>query len=364
MLLGFRKHILPPVRTHHDKVMKSQIYLLGLVLLFLLSLHTLAMWFFEDMSIQDAVWLSLTTVTTVGYGDFSAQSLWGRVSTAMLLYVGGIAILAQVAALYFEYRQDIRNRMLSGEWSWRMTNHLVFLNCPEEGWQDYFFHVVSQLQQSSLKDKPLSVVIVSKVIQDQLPSRLRALNVVHVHAAPTDVEALEAANVHEAKAVVVLASHHLMRESDSVNFDLTHRLRELKVSCKIIAEVVYDQNRQRILDAGADHVIRPIRIYPELLVRTILAPGSEQVIEDLFNSTDEECIRYNVNCQKIWKNIVMSLVERDIGTPIAYRDPTGKIHTNPKPNKLVDAKALFVVIRCGNVHKDKYIQNILDKRAA
>ena len=56
------------------------------------GLHALAMVYFEGVLWGDAIWLTLTTVTTVGYGDFSALTPIGRSATAVLIYGFGIAI--------------------------------------------------------------------------------------------------------------------------------------------------------------------------------------------------------------------------------------------------------------------------------
>ena len=53
-------------------------------------LHVIAMMTFEGMKASDALWLTFTTATTVGYGDISATTLQGRSATVVLLYLGGI----------------------------------------------------------------------------------------------------------------------------------------------------------------------------------------------------------------------------------------------------------------------------------
>ena len=76
--------------------------------------HVIAMVGFEGMAVHDAVWLTLTTVTTVGYGDLFAATPLGRASTVVLLYVGGIFVLAKAAGDYFEYRSDVHGRKIKG----------------------------------------------------------------------------------------------------------------------------------------------------------------------------------------------------------------------------------------------------------
>ena len=42
-------------------------------------------------------------------------------------------------------------------------------------------------------------------------------------------------------------------------------------------------NRDRFKALGVRTIIRPVRTYPEIMVRAVVAPGSEKVLEDMFN---------------------------------------------------------------------------------
>jgi len=72
------------------------------VLFALALLHVVSMAIFEDLHPFDSLWLTMTTLTTVGYGDFSATTIPGRISTMVLVFMGGIWTDFQSAALYFE----------------------------------------------------------------------------------------------------------------------------------------------------------------------------------------------------------------------------------------------------------------------
>lgn len=330
-----------------------------IILSTVLVLHIIAMVYFENLSWGDAIWLTMTSATTVGYGDLSAETFMGRFSTILLLYVGGIAILAQVAAMYFEYHSAIRENMLKGKWSWKMKNHIVFLNCPEEVGEDYFFKAISGMRKSSAAAASLPILIVNERLSNGISSRLRDLGVVHVSKPVLDDHTLESASILTAHTIVVLSRDRFDPISDSVNFELVHRLRSMGVKGRIIAEVSQDQSRERLKKAGANNVLRPIRTYPELLVRSILAPGSEQVIETLFDSLDEECIRYEMEIECPWINIINKLSSNDIGLPIAYEDSDGNIITNPSSKKMIKAKAIFVIIEESSAVRLKNLEKIL-----
>lgn len=361
MIIRFKKILSVGRRKHQirDSSLRSQLYRLSVILFGVLCLHALAMMALEGMGWLDAIWLTLTSATTVGYGDLSAETPWGRVTTMVLLYGVGIAILAQVAAMYFEYRQETRNRMLKGDWSWSMENHIVFLNCPEEMGEAYFHAAISQLRASGESLAQAPILIVSDAFDNGLSSRLRELDVVHVSKPIMESQTLHDASVESAHTVVILAHHPQDLYADSVTFELIYRLRDMGVKGRIVAEVVNDEKRERMVKAGANSVLRPIRAYPEMLMRAILAPGSEQVIETLFNSYGEECIRYDVPVKANWLELINRLAQADIGLPIAYEDGEGRIHKNPHATEQVDARALFVLVHEGKVLDDSDVAKLL-----
>ena len=342
---------------------KSRLITLLVLLVFIIFLHSLAMLYFEDMEIRDAIWLSLTSVATVGYGDFAPQTNWGRFFTVTLLYMVGIAILTQSATTYFDYRYEIKHRIATGKLKWKMKNHIVFVNCPKETAETFFFNAISGLRRSCASFAKLPIAIVSDSFKHGIPSKLQKLDVVYVNSGHLDEESIEAASILKAKVVVVLSHNRFDPNSDSINFEITDRLRSLGFKGRIIVEATQDDHRERLKKAGADNVLRPLRTYPEMLMRSILAPGSERVMETMFNSSGEECIRYDVSVNMKWIDIVFKLASKNHGLPIAYENKNGEIFNNPAPNKKVDTNAVFVIVNEGSKKSDRQIKVILNGRA-
>ena len=112
-----------------------------------------------------------------------------------------------------------------------------------------------------------------------------------------------------------------------------------------------------------DVVVRPMRGYPEIIVRALAAPGAEARLEDLFTSRGDECWRYDVTVSGWkWGDLVSTLVMRDIGVPIAYRAPDEEVVVNPRPKTVVEADKLFVLVREGNARPDDEIARLLSRR--
>lgn len=311
-------------------------------------LHVVAMVQLEGLATDDALWLTLTTATTVGYGDISPSTPVGRLVTVILLYGGGIFILGKFAGDYFEFRRHQYDSKIRGEWRWKMREHILILNAPVNHGKQYFERLVRRFRVTEQYcDHPIQILTTE--FTSGLPQSLRDMNVVHYHGRPADPQALKAVSAQEADIIVVLATHEGNAASDGVAFDILHRLGELGTRGKILAECVDDRNRQRLLSAGADAVMRPIRAYPAMIIRAFIAPGAEQIIENLFNDEGDEYKRYDIKLRLRWDQIVSKLVNSDIGIPVAYisaRDQ--RVVSNPRPATEINAQGLLIMVREGN----------------
>ena len=337
---------------------------LVILLVVLALLHVIAIVAFEGLTPFEALWLTLTTMTTVGYGDFTATTYPGRLSTMLLVFLGGIWVAFQTAATYFEYRAERRRRMRCGRWRWNMRNHILVLNIPPQSPTAYLTRLVGELR-ASRRFRDRVVQVVSTRFENGLPEQLHDLGVVHYSGHAWDPEALAAASAKDADVVVVLAQSDTDPASDGRTLDIVDRLREIGACGRVLAECVDDANRPRLKRVGADIVVRPLRGYPEMIVRALAAPGAEAILEDLFTSRRDECWRYDVTVAGwVWADLVSWLVKHDIGVPIAFCSAGDKqIQINPRPDVQVEADKLFVLVREGNARPDAEIARLLHVRS-
>jgi voltage-gated potassium channel len=324
-------------------LIKTLLWLAGIV-----CLHVIAIFQFETLSLGDALWLTLTTATTVGYGDISPSTPQGRLVTIMLIYGVGIFIMGKFVGDYFEYRSHRHELKLKGQWRWNMRGHIVVLNSPINHSRQYFERLVHQFRLAKqFRKHPIQILTTN--FATGLPQSLREMGVVHYQGEATDPQALQAVSICDAGIIVVLAYDEGNMASDGIVFDILHRLKDLKLQGKILAECVDDRNRNRLLEAGADAVIRPIRAYPAMIIRAFTAPGAEQVIENLFNNEGDEYQRFDLKIRQRWGWVVSRLVNADVGIPIAFVAAEGqRVVCNPRPETEIDAVGLLVMVREGN----------------
>ena len=315
------------------------------LLLLLIALNILAMMWFEGLPLGDAVWLTLTTVTTVGYGDQVAVTAAGRIATVVLLYIFGIFLLARIVGEWIDYRLDRWDRMHRGLWSWKMKDHILILNTPDIHGDRYLRLLVEQVRVTPLLgDIPIEVF--TPHFPDGLPSDIEGQGVVLRAGAPEESSFdLNEVDVELARHVLLLAVNTNDPRSDSINLDMLDQLATHKLKGHVIVECVLESNRERFKRLGADAVIRPIRAYPELLVQAMSAPGTEAILEDLLVYAGNHPRRYDLPFhEKPWGNLASLLLQKGLGTPLGYLDNDARMITNPPPEVPATGKAIFVMV--------------------
>ncbi|MCK5830051.1 MAG: two pore domain potassium channel family protein [Methylococcales bacterium] len=316
---------------------------------------------YEGLSLGDATWLTFTTATTVGYGDISATTTEGRLSTILLLYLGGIFILAKVVGNYFDYRLEMHDKKHKGLWSWQMKNHIVILNTPSHAGERYLERLIKQFRLSDQYTNT-SIYLLTRHFPNGLPSFISKLgDVVHFHGNPNNPDDLASIYINKAQDIIVLAKDEDDENSDGRTFDILHRLNDMDINANILVECVEDKNRQRLQKAGANRVIRPMRAYPEMIVRAFVTPGSELIIENMFNSKNDEYRRYDVTINHLaWSEVVTRLITNNMGIAVAFIDrKTHQLVYNPPADKVPDLQALITISKDNSQHSHEDIKALV-----
>lgn len=81
------------------------------IALTLVAIATLFYWYFEEWPLLDALYFSVVTIATVGYGDLAPKSTIGKVFTIGYIFCGiGIFVAAVTAFAQATLRTDRRRR--------------------------------------------------------------------------------------------------------------------------------------------------------------------------------------------------------------------------------------------------------------
>ncbi|MFL1405799.1 ion channel [Marinobacter sp. M1N3S26] len=342
-------------------IIRSRLKRLFLFLIGLIVIHSLILWAAEPLSLPESFWLAMTTLATVGYGDLAPATVVGRISTVVLMYITAITLLTLIISDYIEYRFYRRERILTGRWRYDMKNHVLIINTPRRGGEQYFMRIATQLRAVPGYES-VPIMILTQKYPTGLPSELQDIGLVHYHGTGASEEDLKAAHAGQARHILLLALDETDPSSDSYTFDIAHRLSELNLAGNTTVECVSDTNRQRFRAIGIRSVIRPVRTYPEIMVRAVVAPGTEKVLEDMFNYEQDHPHRYNLTLDDLtWSDIVSALIRHGIGTALAYIDDNDNVICHPEPDLEVEGRGLIVLVKSSETPDLSVVEEALER---
>lgn len=217
---------------------------------------------------DDALFMTIITLSTVGYGEVVPLGPAGRVLTMVLIVVGMTLVFAAVAAwvrLLFEGEMENAlgrrrmHKMLRG-----MSGH--FIVC---GYGRFGRRLVEELRE---RGEPFVVIDQAS----DLPP-----DVVAMKADATEESVLQQAGVGRARALLAALP------SDADNVYITLTAKELNPSIFVVSRCEQESGEGRLRRAGADRVVAPYAIGGHRMVELALHP---MLVEfgDVLNTTGQQ----------------------------------------------------------------------------
>lgn len=308
------------------------------------ALHTASMVYFEGMSVRDALWLTFTTASTTGYGDMSAQTDMGRLSTVVLMYMLGIVLLARLAGDYIEHGLEKKRKRILGFHNYQKNEHIVVINAKESMSAHFLPTLISELREApGTADR--DIIIVSEEFDEGLPSGLSDCE--YVHGVPCSKDVLIRSGAANADFVFILSDDS--PESDAKTLQSLSFLKEMEFHGDAIVEHQVAESKSLLLKSGARSVVRAVRGYPELLVRAAAAPGSEVVFETLFSTKGHSVRRLVADKESpaIWHDCVSFYLKEKGVLLIALDNREGKgVQISPEFNAKINPGESFFYALC------------------
>jgi voltage-gated potassium channel len=183
------------IRRIVAKAIKLNNFMLVFASLFLIFFSTWIMSVLEPETFGnpfDSFWWVMTTVTTVGYGDFYPSTYSGRLY-AVFLYIIGIGLIGIVIGKLIDTFSVYRKRKEEGLLKFKGKNHIVII-----GWSQKANFAIKEILSSK---KDIEVVLIDHLEK----SPIEMENVHYVKGEPTDETTLENGNLKEARSVLIFA---------------------------------------------------------------------------------------------------------------------------------------------------------------
>lgn len=219
----------------------------------------------EGWSWIDAFYMSIITVTTVGFGEVHPLSPAGRLFTSVLVVLGVAAITYSFTAL--------ANYLVAGELGdvleeFRMKRKVDGLN-------NHFlvcgFGRVGQQVCAQLVQEGRSFVVVDN--ENDAIERAGMLGYAVVEGDAGDDKTLQQAGILRASGLVAAV------ENDAANLFVVLTARTLKPDLNIVARADNEDGMKKLVIAGADRVLSPYSLGGRLMAQTLLRPDVVDFLE-------------------------------------------------------------------------------------
>ncbi|MBB4199177.1 hypothetical protein CCR94_17640 [Rhodoblastus sphagnicola] len=236
-------------------------------ILFVLAVSTVAViaYVAQGWSLGDAVYMVVTTVYTVGYGEVRPiQTPALRAITIALVAAGCTGMVFTTGSLIqlitaSQFQQMFGNRRMQKEID-GLKDHVVICG----------FGRIGQMLSHELKAARMSFVVI-----DHDPERMEAARKSDhsfLQADATDEETLKRAGIARAKALATVLPE------DAANVFITLSARALNPDVFIIARAQLPSTERKLMQAGANRVVLPARIGAERVAELLLFDDINSIV--------------------------------------------------------------------------------------
>jgi voltage-gated potassium channel len=316
--------------TDSKKLRYSLLMLTGIIVL-----GTFGYYFVEHMPIFEAFYMTIITLSTVGFAEVVPLSHAGRAMTVIIIVlgisVGAYTIGTLVRALVEGELVKIFGRRKLQKQVAGLKNHFIICG----------FGRIGRIICSELYADDMDFVVIEQ--DPSVIEQIEALNYLYIDMDATTEEALMQAGIMAAKGIVTAVN------SDANNVFITMTAKSLRKDVFVLGRASEEKNEAKLFRAGANRVVSPYLIGGRRIAQMLKRPTVVDFIDIAMMGTHlglmiEEA-RIGEKSGLIGKNLIDSQLRKDYGVIIvAIKKLSGDMVFNPTSLEKLEAGDVIVVI--------------------
>lgn len=321
--------------SYGPKHMIRALIMLGLVLM----IGTTGYIVIEGWQLLDALYMTVITITTVGFREVGTVSTLGRIFTIILICMGmGIIAytLGLVAQMMVEFQvRSILGRRKLGLKIKSIKNHYIICG----------FGRIGRIIAQELKSNGVPLLVI-----DNNPDSRQTLEqneIPYIIDDATSEDVLVEAGIDRAKGLVSVVL------SDADNLFITMSARGLNPGLFILARADDEQTNKKLLRAGANRVVLPYLIGGQKMAHTITRPAVTDFLELTVHNKNIELEMGELLVKKRSRlngvTLSNSGIRQEMNVIIlAVRKENGKMAFNPSSETRIEAGDTLIALGPGN----------------
>lgn len=313
------------------KRIQIAIYLLAIII----ASGTFGYAYFEKMTLFDAFYMTLITISTVGFSEIKPLSITGRMLTVGII-VSGISVLTytlgQILKIFVEgeLRRILGRRKVQKRLS-ALKNHYIICGYGRIG------TIISQ--ELASENIPFVVIENDPAKNEQLESA----GMLYLNLDATTEEALTKAGIMRAKGIITAV------RSDANNVFIALTAKGLRSDIFILSRASDEKNQDKLIRAGATRVVCPYQMGGRRMAQILKRP----TVSDFIDTTTidgqmglrMEEIQVGADSELAGQTLVGARLRQDFGVMVvAVKKASNGMVFNPQSTEQMDAGDVLVVI--------------------
>lgn len=302
----------------------------------------------EGDAFLNALYMTVITISTVGFGEVHRLSDGGKIFTMFLIissFTTYAYALTTISTHFFEGQLSFFLKGYGTKTIRKMQNHVVICGFGRNGQQ-----VAKELAVYGVQ-----YVIIDQKKDDLLESLSASANFIHGDA--TQDEVLIQAKIRTARALITT----LPIDADNLYVVLTARA--LSPSLEIISRATNENSETKLRMAGVDSVVMPETVGGAHMANLVTRPDIVEFLDHVSVHGKDPTTLEEIVCDELPESAMAKTIHeigirRQTGANIiGYRAPDGHYILNPAPDtKVVHGAKLFVL---GNPQQITKMREIL-----
>jgi voltage-gated potassium channel len=307
-------------------IFTSKIKFAIIILLTIFIIGTVGFHFIEGWNLIDSFYACITTLSTVGYGDFAPETTAGKLF-AVFIIIFGVGMMFYSLVLMAETFIEARLRNLLGRGKLekaieKMNDHYIICGGGRIG-----FLICRELMAGKMP-----CVVIDN--DPEVMQKAQDEGFLCFKGDATQDKILIQAGIKRAKGIVCVLP------SDAENLYVILTAKELNQKIYIISRSEEEESEHRLLRAGADRVMSPYTLGGVRMAMAILRPAMLDFIEITTRQQSLELRMEEISvCEKspfISQSLEDSGIRKRYGLIIvAVKKESGKMIFNPMANYII-----------------------------